>query len=143
VIQLGASPLNLRDVVRLARAGATGAGAPAVSLSDAARERMRASRAVVERALHEDRVVYGVTTGFGDLKNRRIAPDQVRALQLNLLRSHAAGVGEEASREVVRAMLLLRAASLAQGHSGCRPEIVEALLAFLDRDVTPVVPLVG
>src|SRR5262249_49732216 len=108
-----------------------------------ARAAMRASRAVVEQALTRGDVVYGVTTGFGELKDRRIPPDQVRALQLNLLRSHAAGVGAAAPREVARAMLLLRAASLARGASGCRPEIVDALLALLESDVPPVVPLEG
>jgi histidine ammonia-lyase len=87
--------------------------------------------------------VYGVTTGFGELKDRHIPRDQVRALQINLLRSHAAGVGPPAPREVVRAMLLLRAASLSLGHSGCRPDLVDALLLLLERDVTPVVPLQG
>jgi len=104
---------------------------------------MRASRAVVERALAGGEVVYGVTTGFGELKDRRIAPDQVRMLQLNLLRSHAAVVVPAAPRDVVRAMLLLRAASLARGASGCRPELVESLLALLENDVTPIVPLEG
>jgi histidine ammonia-lyase len=104
---------------------------------------MDKGRAVVETALREGRVVYGVTTGFGELKDRHIPRDQVRALQINLLRSHAAGVGAPAPRDVVRAMLLLRATSLALGYSGCRPEVVDALLALLEHDVTPVVPLQG
>ena len=137
MIELGGAPLSLEAVESVAR------GRAALRLDPGARERMRASRAVVESAVREGRVVYGVTTGFGELKNRRIAPDQVRELQLNLLRSHRAGVGRPASREAVRAMLLLRAASLARGYSGCRPEIVEALLALIERDVTPVVPLQG
>ena len=137
MIELGGRPLTIGDVARVAREGEP------VSLARGARERMKASRAVVERALRENLVVYGVTTGFGELKDRRIAPDQVRELQLNLLRSHCAGVGRFAPPEVARAMILLRAASLAQGHSGCRPELVEALLALLERHVTPVVPLQG
>ena len=120
MIELGGRPLTIGDVARVAREGEP------VSLARGARERMKASRAVVERALRENLVVYGVTTGFGELKDRRIAPDQVRELQLNLLRSHCAGVGRFAPPEVARAMILLRAASLAQGHSGCRPELVEA-----------------
>ena len=142
MIVLGEQPLSLDTVIGVARAAA-GSDAGRVTLGSRARERMRASRAVVDRALAEGRVIYGVTTGFGDLKDRRIAPDQVRTLQLNLLRSHAAGVGPAASREEARTMLLLRAASLARGASGCRPEIVEALLALLERDVTPVVPTEG
>jgi histidine ammonia-lyase len=137
VIELGAEPLTLDDVIRVAREREP------VALAAAARTRMVASRAVIDAAVREGRVIYGVTTGFGELKNQHIPPDQVRRLQINLLRSHCAGVGPPASREVVRAMLLLRAASLAAGHSGCRPEIVVALLALLERDVTPVVPLDG
>jgi histidine ammonia-lyase len=142
VIVLGQDALQPDDVVRVARAPG-GSEAGRVSLGAAARERMARSRAVVERALAEGRAVYGVTTGFGDLKGRRIPRDQVQQLQINLLRSHAAGVGAPAPRDVVRAMLLLRAASLARGHSGCRPLVVDALLALLDADVTPVVPLEG
>jgi histidine ammonia-lyase len=137
IIELGTAPLALDDVVRVAR------GDDTVRLGTAARERMRASRAVVDRAVREERVVYGVTTGFGELKDRHIPPEQVRELQLNLLRSHAAGVGRYAARDVVRAMILLRAASLAAGYSGCRPEVVDALLALLEGDVTPVIPLQG
>jgi histidine ammonia-lyase len=137
VIELGRRPLTLDDVARVAREGL------AVTLPGATRARIAEGREVVEHALAEGRVVYGVNTGFGDLKDVRIAPDQLRTLQVNLLRSHAAGVGEAAARDVVRAMLLLRAASLARGHSGVRPEVVEALLAFLERDLVPVVPLQG
>src|SRR5262249_11428410 len=89
------------------------------------------------------RIVYGVTTGFGSLKDKLIPADEVRALQLNLLRSHCAGVGPAAPREVVRAMLLLRAHSLAMGVSGVRTELIEMLAAMLGRRVTPVVPLQG
>lgn len=134
---LGAGPLTLEQVERVARGGER------VSLDAGVRARMQASRRVVERAVHDARVVYGVTTGFGELKDVVIPPDQTRTLQINLLRSHAAGVGPEAPRDVVRAMLLLRAASLAQGFSGCRPELVEALLLLLERGITPVVPLQG
>jgi histidine ammonia-lyase len=156
LIALGTRPITLADVVRVARAPGTepgpGGGVAAgalpgpgvrVVLAPAARARMERSRAIVKEALDQGRVIYGVTTGFGELKDRHIPFDQVRALQLNLLRSHAAGVGAIASREVVRAMLFLRAASLGLGHSGCRPEVVDGLLALLERDVTPIVPLEG
>src|SRR5258706_11771539 len=139
---LGERTLELADGVGVARAAAS-SEAGSVALGRRARERMIAARVVVERALASGDIVYGVTTGFGDLKDRRIAPEQVRTLQLNLLRSHAAGVGPPAPREVSRAMLLLRAASLAHGASGCRPEVVDGLLALLEADVTPVVPLEG
>jgi len=137
VIEIGARALTPADVAAVARDGAP------VRLSAGARERMVGSRAVVSRALDEGRAVYGVTTGFGTLKDRAIPADQMRDLQMNLLRSHAAGVGRFAPPEVSRAMLLLRAASLAQGYSGCRPEVVEALLALLEGQVTPIVPLQG
>ena len=147
MIELGQTPLTLADVVEVARAASPGQAAAGagvrIRLHPAARERMRRSRTVVERALERGEAIYGVTTGFGDLKDKRIPSDQVRTLQLNLLRSHAAGVGALAPRDVVRAMLLLRAASLAQGYSGCRPDLVDALVAMLEQDVTPIVPLEG
>lgn len=137
MIQLGEAALTLDDVVEVAR------GEVRIELTRSVRERMRASRAVVDRAVNEGRVVYGVTTGFGELKDRHIPADDVRTLQVNLLRSHSAGVGQGAGRDVVRAMLLLRAASLAKGFSGVRPEVVEMLLAMIERQVTPVVPIQG
>ena len=143
MILIGGPPLPLDDLVAVARARGDAPGRAMAGLAPGAVERMRSSRAVVEAAVAAGRVIYGVTTGFGELKDRVIPGAQVRDLQVNLLRSHAAGVGPEAPREVVRAMLLLRAASLARGHSGVRPELVEALLAFLEREVTPVVPMQG
>jgi histidine ammonia-lyase len=137
VIRLGEAKLTLDDVVDVAR------GTARVELGNEARTRMRASRAVVERAIADGRPVYGINTGFGELKDKRIAPEDTRQLQINLVRSHCAGVGRFAPRDVVRAMLLLRAASLAQGYSGVRPDVVEMLLAMLDCGITPVVPLQG
>jgi histidine ammonia-lyase len=115
----------------------------AVALAPEAAERMRASRAVVEQVVAEGRTVYGVTTGFGDLSTIRIEPAQTAQLQRNLVRSHAAGVGEPLPVEVVRAMLLLRANALAVGLSGVRPEVVELLIGMLNGDVHPVVPSRG
>ena len=137
MIDLGARPLLRSDVVAVAR------GRASVRLARDARQRMVESRAIVEDAIQQNRAVYGVTTGFGELKDQRIPIDQVRQLQLNLLRSHAAGVGPEAPLEVSRAMILLRAASLVHGRSGVRPDLVESLLMMLERGVTPVVPLQG
>ena len=104
---------------------------------------MRASRAVVEAVVAEGRTVYGVTTGFGDLANIRIEPAQTAELQRNLVRSHAAGVGDPLPEEVVRAMLLLRANALAVGMSGIRPEVVQLLVDMLNREVHPYVPSRG
>ena len=137
MIRLGETRLGLDEVVAVARDGA------AVEIAHGAYDRMRQSRAAVDRFVSEDRIVYGVTTGFGELKDKRISAADTRQLQVNLLRSHAAGVGPAAPRDVVRAMLLLRAASLTAGRSGVRPEVVEMLMAMLERGVTPIVPLQG
>jgi histidine ammonia-lyase len=137
MIEIGVSPLTLDDVASVARDGTP------VRLAAPARTRMAASRAVIQRALAGETAIYGVNTGFGPLKGRTISAEQVRDLQMNLLRSHAAGVGRFAPPEVSRAMLFLRAASLAHGYSGCRPELVECLIAMLEGQVTPVVPLQG
>jgi histidine ammonia-lyase len=88
-------------------------------------------------------VVYGITTGFGDLAGTHIPPADARQLQENLLVSHAVGVGAPLPRDVVRAMLLLRANTLALGHSGCRPLVVDRILAFLEAGINPVVPSQG
>jgi histidine ammonia-lyase len=116
---------------------------PTAQLSAAARESMQRSVAVVRDAVRTERVSYGITTGFGAFANRRISADQVRQLQLNLVRSHACGVGEPLSAPIVRRMLLLKANSLAAGISGVRPEIVDALLALLNKDVLPIIPSRG
>jgi len=104
---------------------------------------MQEARDVIERLVAEGAVVYGVTTGFGDLAGTSIDPTETGPLQENLLMSHAAGVGPAFPRDVVRAMLLLRANTLALGHSGCRPLLVDRLLAFLDAGIHPVVPEQG
>ena len=137
MIRLGESRLTLDDVVEVARGDAR------VELPIEARQRVRASRRVVDEAVRAARVVYGVTTGFGPLKDQHIPPEDTRALQLNLVRSHSAGVGPPTPREVVRAMLLLRAHSLAMGVSGVRTELIEMLAAMIERRVTPVVPIQG
>jgi histidine ammonia-lyase len=127
----------------LERLAAYARGQAGARLAPEAAARMRASRAVVERALAAGAPVYGVNTGFGELKNRRVADADLARLQLNLLRSHAAGVGPALPDDVVRAIGLLRANSLAVGASGARPELVEHLLAVLERGVVPIVPAQG
>ena len=129
--------LAVADVVAVARERRP------VQISAMARSAMEASRAVVDRVVATGATVYGITTGFGDLANVRVAPADVEVLQRNLVRSHAAGVGEPLADEVVRAMLVLRAAALARGMSGARPIVVEQLLAFLDNDILPVIPSRG
>ena len=105
--------------------------------------RIQAARSVIDTIAAEGRKVYGVTTGFGHLSSVRIQQEQLVDLQHNLLRSHAAGVGEPLSEEVTRAMMLLLAASLARGHSGVRVEVVQTLIALLNAQVHPIIPSRG
>jgi histidine ammonia-lyase len=100
---------------------------------------MAASHRVAAALIEGDRAVYGLSTGFGALADRYIPPDQRAALQIRLVRSHAATVGDEVATEVVRAMMLLRAATLAKGYSGVRPVLAHRLVGLLNAGVTPVV----
>ena len=104
---------------------------------------MSESAKLVSELAAGDAPVYGVNTGFGDLATVRIPLGELRALQRNLIRSHAAGVGDPLPVDVVRAVLLLRANTLAAGRSGVRPELAEMLLEMLDRGVHPVIPMHG
>ena len=114
-----------------------------VSLSPLAAERMQASRAVVEKLLSSGKTAYGINTGFGKLASVRISSEQVRQLQINLVRSHACGVGEPLSIPETRAMMLLRANALAKGLSGVRPGTVDTLCAMLNSGIHPVIPSQG
>jgi histidine ammonia-lyase len=114
-----------------------------VSLALAAVERMKASRAVVDQLLGSGQTAYGINTGFGKLASVRISNEQVRQLQVNLVRSHACGVGVPLSEPETRAMMLLRANALAKGLSGIRPQTVETLCAMLNAGVHPVIPSQG
>jgi histidine ammonia-lyase len=137
VVVLTGADLTIADLESVARHGARAA------LDVHARERMTEARDVVRGLVERGEIVYGVTTGFGDLATTFIPPADAARLQENLLMSHAAGVGPAFPREVVRAMLLLRANTLALGHSGCRPELVDRLCAFLRLGIHPVVPEQG
>lgn len=121
--------------VALARADA--------ALAPDARARMEASRSVIDRLVASGSSVYGVNTGFGDLAEVRISRDQILQLQLNLVRSHACGVGAPLSESETRAVMLLRANALAKGLSGVRPLVVETLCAMLKHGVHPVIPAQG
>jgi histidine ammonia-lyase len=136
-IVMDGGPLSIDDVAAVADRRAE------VVVDHKVWARMAPAREVVERAVAEDRVVYGVTTGFGALANTRIDPAQAERLQISLLRSHAAGVGAPLADPVVRAMLLLRSRTLAQGYSGVRPVLVERYVDFLREDLLPVVPSRG
>jgi histidine ammonia-lyase len=114
-----------------------------VELAPAAGKRMNASRAVIERLVESNAAVYGVNTGFGKMASVRISRDQIRQLQVNLVRSHACGVGTPLMEHETRAMLVLRANAIAKGLSGVRPIVAETLCAMLNRKVHPVIPCQG
>jgi histidine ammonia-lyase len=132
--------LTLDAIVRVARGGAR------VTIGEQARQRMLASRAVVDRLAAGGAAgpaVYGINTGFGALAEVRISPSQVAELQRNLVRSHAAGIGTPLPSEAVRAMMLLRAAVLAAGFSGARPLCADFLCDMLEKRVHPIIPSRG
>jgi histidine ammonia-lyase len=135
-IVIGDRPLTLEDVAAVAD------GAP-VALGAEGRARVVAARAVVDRKAALPEPVYGVTTGFGALAEVKVPRDQLAALQRNLILSHAAGVGRPLSRRETRAMMVLRGQTLASGHAGVRPEIIEMLVDMLNRGVHPVIPEKG
>jgi histidine ammonia-lyase len=137
MLELDGQSLTLEEVARVAR------GEEEVSLAASARGRVEAARASVERIIAESRVVYGVSTGFGKLSDVTVPTDELRDLQLNLVRSHACGLGPPLSEEETRALMLLRANVLAKGFSGARAAVVETLLALLARGVHPVIPELG
>src|SRR5580700_2284682 len=114
-----------------------------VSLAPASVTRMKASRAVVDRLVAANETAYGINTGFGKLASVRISAEQVRQLQINLVRSHACGIGTPLSVPETRAMMLLRANALAKGLSGIRPVVVETLCAMLNAGVHPMIPSQG
>ncbi|MBZ9749464.1 histidine ammonia-lyase [Deinococcus sp. HMF7604] len=118
-------------------------GGEKVQLAPAARERIQRARAVIERIVDGDQPVYGVNTGFGKFASVQVPREGLEQLQHNLIMSHAIGVGDPLPTEVVRGMILLRAQSLALGHSGVRPEVVELLLALLNAEAHPVIPAQG
>src|ERR1700726_5354794 len=114
-----------------------------VSLHPSAIERMKVSRAVVDKLVASGATAYGINTGFGKLASVRISPEQVSQLQVNLVRSHACGVGEPLNESETRAMILLRANALAKGLSGIRPHVVDTLCKMLNAKVHPVIPSQG
>lgn len=129
--------LLLEEVVRVARGGCH------VELDPASLEHAAASRAMLERLVEQEKVVYGITTGFGHFSDVVISREDAVQLQKNLIASHAAAVGEPLSEETVRGAILLRINALAKGHSGVRPLILERLAELLNRKVVPVIPCQG
>src|SRR5256886_7027630 len=136
-MELNGSPLSLEEIAAVAH------GYEPVQIAASARPRILASRKVVDDIVTRDAVVYGVNTGFGKLADVRIPRAEIGALQLNLVRSHACGIGLPLSEPEVRTMMLLRANVLALGFSGIRPEVIELLCEMLNQRVHPVVPEKG
>src|SRR5262245_994708 len=126
MLKIDGYSLTITDVAHTARGEER-----SFALTDESRERVRTSRALVDSWIVSGKVIYGITTGFGEFANVNIPLDQLEELQQNLIRSHAAGVGKPLAPEVVRAMLLLRANALAKGFSGVRPIVIETLLKCL------------
>ena len=131
------------ESISLSQLAAVAVGGEAVQISPVTQPRILASRKVVEEIIERDAVVYGVTTGFGKLSDVRIPRDALNKLQLNLVRSHACGIGQPLSEPEVRAMMLLRANVLTLGFSGIRMEIIQMLGEMLNRRIHPVVPEKG
>ena len=135
-VSIGGAPLRLEDL----RAIAAGAR---VSLSPEVPARLAPSRALIERVLKDGSTVYGVNTGFGQLKSVRVPDEDVERLQVNLIRSHAAGLGPELEPRAVRLMLALRAHSLALGYSGVRLTLLEHIVRMIEAEILPIVPSRG
>ena len=129
--------LTYEDVVAVAR------GYKSVDIASEVRDQVERTRRVLEDILAQDRVIYGVNTGFGHLASVRISDEELCKLQENLIISHAAGTGDPFPDEVVRAMILLRANSLARGLSGVRYELIEALVSLANHDICPIIPEQG
>ena len=136
-IHLNGNDLSLEDLRQIVYSKSP------VLLAPDAREAVEAARAVVDELIAQDRVAYAITTGVGLLSDVKISHEQIRELQVNLIRSHAVGVGEPLSEFESRAMMLLRANSLSKGFSGVRPVIIDTLCEMLNRGVHPVIPSQG
>ncbi|MBE0643104.1 MAG: histidine ammonia-lyase [Bacteroidetes bacterium] len=137
MLKIDGNSLTLDDVLAVA------AGTCRVALSDEALPRMQASRALVDEWVRDNKVMYGITTGFGEFSNVHIGRDQLEQLQRNLIVSHAVGCGDPIPKHITRILMLLRANALAKGYSGIRVSTVELLLAMLNEDIIPVIPSQG
>jgi histidine ammonia-lyase len=136
-LQLDGSALTAHQVEAVANGDTT------VALESNARQRVATCRTHLERAAERGATHYGINTGFGKFSRQRVEASELRELQANLIRSHAAGVGDPLPRKIVRSMIVILAASLTRARSGVRPELVESLIAMLNAGLTPVVPESG
>jgi histidine ammonia-lyase len=137
MIFLDGNSLTLAEVIKVAR------NYEEVRLSEQGREQIIASRQIVDKIMEEEKTVYGISTGFGDFSSIFISKDERTILQRNLILSHATGVGEHLSEDVVRSAMMLRANSLAKGYSGIRLATVEMLLHMLNKRIYPAIPAKG
>lgn len=135
--EIDGQTLTIEDVISVARHHMK------VKLSASSYSQMKKSRAIVENAMKSKKIVYGVTTGFGKLRNKFISADTGKKLQENLIKSHAFGVGDIVEDDIVRAIMLIRANTLAKGFSGIRPEVVERILFYLNEEIIPLIPEKG
>jgi len=129
--------LAIEDVVAVARHNAT------VAISEEAKKKVEKARETLERLVKEKKTIYGVTTGFGAFGNITISPKDFKQLQVNLIRSHSSGVGKPLNKDVTRALMLLRANTLAKGYSGVRLKTLEVLVQMINRGVHPIIPEKG
>ena len=136
-VEIDGEHLTIRSVVQVARHYRK------VALSSAARKKMENSENAVQQLVEKDEPIYGINTGFGPFRDKKISKEQVAQLQVNLIRSHSVGVGNPFPEEVVRAAMVIRANTIAKGYSGARPIIVDTLLEMLNKKVTPFVPEKG
>ena len=136
-ISIDGETLTLEQALSIAK------GVLKAKLSSASREKMAISRQAVEDIIHSDQIVYGVNTGFGSLSSVVIEKNELENLQINLIRSHACGIGERMDSESVLLMMVIRANSLAKGVSGARPELVDLLLSMVNYRIAPIVPRIG
>ncbi|MBP7459736.1 MAG: histidine ammonia-lyase [Candidatus Delongbacteria bacterium] len=137
MIYLDGNQLTIDQVIQIAR------DHEEVALDPEAIGRVHQSSGIVDQFIHENRIIYGITTGFGSFSQVKIPPENVRQLQANLLMSHSSGVGPSIPEEQVRAMMVLRVNALCKGYSGIRFETLERLLFFLNRNILPLVPKKG
>ncbi len=137
MITIDGENLKIEDVVNIAR------NEVKVKIADSSIPKVLKSREVIEKILKEERVVYGINTGLGELVKVRIPEEKAKELQVNLVRSHSSGVGKYMDDEIVRAAMLIRANSLLKGFSGVRIDVIDTLVEMLNKNITPIVPKFG
>jgi histidine ammonia-lyase len=136
-VNIDGETLTIEDVIKVARENAK------VEIPEKVKNKVKKSREVLEKLVKENQIIYGVNTGFGALSNRIISLEEIKQLQSNLIRSHSTGIGKPLNTEVVRALMLLRANTLAKGYSGIRLETLETLVEMLNKRVHPIIPAKG